>query len=349
VTEVQRRLDPGDALILFYSDNLEVGTWVVTGKISRYFSESRLAKKSVVDLIVRLREALDLSEFQNEADIPLFDTAAAYELYQLLLGQARPALAGVKHLYVVLDASLRSLPLSLLVSEPPARDLPDGDYRAVHWLARDYAITVLPTVASLRSLEMLRRQPHAVEKLIAFADPVLLGKAGRQPARGGKLLRQGDLLASPEETAVEVQAVAEELGASPDDLYLGERATEGTVKTVPLQNFGIVYFATHALLPEENTLAQPAIVLTPPATATAEDDGLLTADEIAGLRINADWVVLSACNTVGPLGRGLSGLARAFLFAGAKALLVSHWYVARAPSTWHQQIDGKRDGAERCQ
>jgi CHAT domain-containing protein len=89
-----------------------------------------------------------------------------------------------------------------------------------------------------------------------------------------------------------------------------------------------VYFATHALLPEENTLAQPAIVLTPPATATAEDDGLLTADEIAGLRLNADWVVLSACNTVGPLGRGLSGLARAFLFAGAKALLVSHWYVA---------------------
>jgi CHAT domain-containing protein len=105
-------------------------------------------------------------------------------------------------------------------------------------------------------------------------------------------------------------------------------APKGAVKTVPLQNFRIVYFATHALLPEENTLAKPAIVLTPPATATAEGDGLLTADEIAGLRLNADWVVLSACNTVGPLGRGLSGLARAFLFAGAKALLVSHWYVA---------------------
>ncbi|OQA30299.1 MAG: CHAT domain protein [Betaproteobacteria bacterium ADurb.Bin341] len=78
-------------------------------------------------------------------------------------------------------------------------------------------------------------------------------------------------------------------------------------------------------------LAEPALVLTPPATASELDDGLLTAGEIADLRLNADWVILSACNTAAPDGtpgaEGLSGLARAFFYAGARSLLVSHWAV----------------------
>ena len=60
------------------------------------------------------------------------------------------------------------------------------------------------------------------------------------------------------------------------------------------------------------------------------DDGLLTASEVAALRLDADWVILSACNTAAAAetdGQALSGLARAFFYAGARALLVSHWYV----------------------
>jgi CHAT domain-containing protein len=76
--------------------------------------------------------------------------------------------------------------------------------------------------------------------------------------------------------------------------------------------------------------AEPALLLTPPETASDEDDGLLTASEVATLKLNADWVVLSACNTAAGNsigGDALSGLARAFFYAGARALLVSHWYV----------------------
>ena len=78
--------------------------------------------------------------------------------------------------------------------------------------------------------------------------------------------------------------------------------------------------------------AEPALLLTPPQTATAEDDGLLTASEIAQLKLDAEWVVLSACNTAAgesdkPGAEALSGLARAFFYAGARALLVSHWAV----------------------
>jgi CHAT domain-containing protein len=92
-----------------------------------------------------------------------------------------------------------------------------------------------------------------------------------------------------------------------------------------------VQFATHGLIAGEvKHLAESALVLTPPAEATEADDGLLTASEVTELKLNADWVVLSACNTAAGSATNaaaLSGLARAFFYAGARALLVSHWQV----------------------
>jgi CHAT domain-containing protein len=74
--------------------------------------------------------------------------------------------------------------------------------------------------------------------------------------------------------------------------------------------------------------SEPGLILTPPDTATEQDDGYLSATEIAGLKLDADWVILSACNTAaggGEEAEALSGLARAFFYAGARSLLVSHW------------------------
>ena len=96
----------------------------------------------------------------------------------------------------------------------------------------------------------------------------------------------------------------------------------------------MLHFATHGLLPHETAsiaagLAEAALLLTPPDAASDEDDGLLTASEVTLLKLNADWVIMSACNTGGgdKSGEALSGLARAFFYAGARALLASHWYV----------------------
>jgi CHAT domain-containing protein len=137
------------------------------------------------------------------------------------------------------------------------------------------------------------------------------------------------------ETTDELRAVAKSLGASEADLKLGSAATVTAVKQTKLDQYRIVYFATHALVSGETEqaakgLAEPALVLSLPATATAFDDGLLTSSEVAQLKLNADWVVLSACNTAAadkPGAEALSGLARAFFYAGARALLVSHWAV----------------------
>jgi CHAT domain-containing protein len=135
--------------------------------------------------------------------------------------------------------------------------------------------------------------------------------------------------------------VARSSEATEGAIYLGEKATEKTIKalsaTGTLARARVVHFATHGLLAGETELlatsrAEPALILTPPQTATEDDDGLLTASEITQLKLDADWVVLSACNTAAgesnKLGaEALSGLARAFFYAGARALLVSHWAV----------------------
>ena len=99
----------------------------------------------------------------------------------------------------------------------------------------------------------------------------------------------------------------------------------------PHQQYHIVHFATHgALSGQINGNSEPGLLMTPPDVASEEDDGYLTASEIAGLKLDADWVILSACNTAAGGASGaeaLSGLARAFFYAQARALLVSHWEV----------------------
>src|SRR3546814_2567143 len=107
-------------------------------------------------------------------------------------------------------------------------------------------------------------------------------------------------------------------------------ATESNLKAADLASTSVLFRATHVLVAVEvGDMGEPGLVFTPPTAAIPADDGLLTASEVASLRIGAAWVILSACNTAAGDGRacapGLSGLARAFFFAGSESLLASHW------------------------
>ena len=138
------------------------------------------------------------------------------------------------------------------------------------------------------------------------------------------------------ETADELCGFAQALHADVKEMRLGARATEREVKALSasgkLAQYHIVHFATHgALSGQINGNGEPGLLMTPPDRPSEEDDGYLTASEIAGLKLDADWVILSACNTAAGGASGaeaLSGLARAFFYAQARALLVSHWEVA---------------------
>jgi CHAT domain-containing protein/Flp pilus assembly protein TadD len=144
------------------------------------------------------------------------------------------------------------------------------------------------------------------------------------------------------ETAYELRCIAERIGLSQSELRLGKDATEADIKEMSrdqkLKDFRILHFATHGLLAGETARLtklrrEPAIMMTPPddlASTDPDDDGLLTASEISQLNLDADWVVLSACNTAAgdaSDAEPLAGLARAFFYAGARSLLVSHWPV----------------------
>jgi CHAT domain-containing protein len=206
---------------------------------------------------------------------------------------------------------------------------------------------VLPSVAALRELRAVATRSPAPQPFIGFADPAFNG--GRNDRRNvtdvANLCREGETLDPAllrglprlPESADEIRRIAAALGAGSDAVVIGAAATERRVRDTDLSRYRVVAFATHGLLPGElRCQAEPALALTPPATPTKSDDGLLDASEVTTLQLDADWVVLSACNTAGPDGalggESLSGLTRAFFYAGARALLVSHWAVASGPT-----------------
>jgi len=279
--------------------------------------------------------------------LPDFSLANAVSLYNETLGPVSPQLAGVDHLVVAASGDLASLPFSLLVTSAPAGP---RDYVNAAWLIRQMAVSETPSARAFMALRGTPKLPQP-KPFLGIGNPSFQGggNAANQalalnalasacPAGGPTdpaLLRA---LQPLPETAAEVQAVGRDLGAAPDDILLGDAATETAVRAKPLDQYAVLYFATHGMLPGElHCQAQPGLVLSPPPTPAQSTaaDGLLTASEIAGLKINASLVVLSACNTGAGGGKSfgggaLQGLADAFFNAGAHAVLASHWEVPSA-------------------
>jgi CHAT domain-containing protein/tetratricopeptide (TPR) repeat protein len=265
---------------------------------------------------------------------------------------------------------------SLKVKDWKASLLDAATAAQTHWLIREHPITMLPAVSSLAALRRLSHPSAASRPLVGFANPLLDGPdqsysflvrearerlvcsdltmphgvalnstrtdVGQVVLRGGVAeVEQLRSLSPLPETATELCTFAASVGAAPTDVRLGDRATEREVKALSasgaLAQARIVYFATHGALAGQLTAnAEPGLVLTPPTTASADDDGYLSASEIASLKLDADWVILSACNTAAAgaqSAEALSGLARAFFYAGARALLVSHWDVDSEATT----------------
>jgi len=239
-------------------------------------------------------------------------------------------------------------------------------YKKVPWLVREVAVTQLPSVASLVALRSARTGGAAQKPFIGFGDPwfsvqqaiaaqrgegkmqlALLYAQGAKAAlsvRGLPLQRRSvpttetvdsaqlALLPRLPETAAEMREVALALHADPQtDVFVGQRASEQVVRTMKLDDRRVVMFATHGLVPGDiDGLMEPALALSPPQVAGGEGDGLLTMSKVLGLKLNADWVVLSACNTAAGNGAGaeaVSGLGLAFFYAGTRAVLVTNWPV----------------------
>ena len=362
VEETQQLLAPEEALVFWVVGDEEIYLFGLTREQFEWHTV-KLSREHLTQNISAFRRGLNVEELgkamsgSNEAI--LFDLVQAHDLYKALLGPVEGLIHGKRNLLVVPSGPMTGLPMHLLVTEQPSVAVPDhanlAPYRDAAWLLKRQAVAVLPSVASLKALRSSTRKASSSKPLIGFGDPFFQkGSPPQQTAsrefaaktrgyseywRGSEINREAlaqGLVALPE-TADELKAVASNLGAPSSDIYLGETASETTIKSLPISDFRIVYFATHALVAGAiKGLGEPALALTLPKKPSAEDDGLLTASEVAELKLNADWVVLSACNTAAgdtPGAEALSGLARAFFYAGARALLVSHWAVASDSAT----------------
>ena len=337
---VQALLTPRDAMISF-----------VVGNASSFALVVRRDSFSVVPLAIGQQQLSDAVADLRSAFAPgrpaEFGLKNSYALYQSIMAPLEGKLAGADHLIVVPGTALSSLPLSLLVSQNPGEG---HDYVHAAWLIRRYAISEVPSPRAMISLyrEAASHAP-APKPFLGVGAPAFQGASG---AAGAKALsdlsgfcRQAGPVA-PEllralpplpATAGEVQTIGARVGGSNATILLGAQATEASLRSQPLDQFGIVYFATHGILPGEiHCEGEPALALSPPASpaTSTNGDGMLTASEIAGLHFNADLVVLSACNTAegsdGLGGSALQGLSDAFFAAGARSVLASHWEVPSA-------------------
>lgn len=345
LSELQSLLREDEALLAYVVGVEHTYLWLVRRNLGRLFSIN-ITKEQLRDSVQRILTGLTPPDSGQISDLPEFPLDAAYELYGRLIGPAEGSLSGVTHLVIVPDGELFSLPFNTLptAKSPSIRQV--SDYANVRWLAKSYAVSVLPSVPSLRALRREGRGSGGHLPFLGFGDPAFSsassstrGLTMAEPIGPTRLADVDVLNKLPElpETAVELQEIANSLGATEDTVYLREQATETNVKTLPLSDYRVVAFATHALLAGDlGLLGEPALVLTPPKYEKPTDDGLLTATEILDLKLDADWVILSACNTAGPDGSpdapGLSGLARAFFFSGARSLLVSYWPVLSEPA-----------------
>jgi CHAT domain-containing protein/tetratricopeptide (TPR) repeat protein len=289
---------------------------------------------------------------------PAFDSADALALYNSLLAPVEPELAGIDHLIVGTGDDFTNLPFGLLLTADAPRD-----YVHAPWLVRRMAVSNVPSAAALLAL---RAMPVVAtpRPLLAVGGPALDGAAGQARAFAAlSTACQGSGPADPAllralpplpDTVAEMQAVARDLKAQAGDVLSGGGATEAGLRARPLDQYAVLYFATHGLLPGElHCQAEPGLVLTPPTAAgNTDSDGLLTASEVAELRLNAALVVLSACNTAAAGGTGfgggaLQGLADAFFDAGAHAVLATQWEVPSAETTslMMAMFDQRRDSA----
>ena len=326
----QARLLPGQ--ILLAPLPVEDGTLsVAVTKKSVVWTKTSTTRTQVGHLATRIRSSIDTVR-QSADTVSGFDVAAARTLYRAIAPQ--PIVAALRvhpHLLYYSSGALASIPPALLVTAPSK----GASLRDVAWLVRSHDVSVVP---SLLTRDDAARGGSIVASGFLGVGAPALGAAPVEVAARGFAFRTGEIdakglraLPSLPHAVSELRAIGSALGGHDDRLLIAQDATETRLRALPLDHYGVIAFATHGLVGGDFAgLSEPALVMTPPLVAHGGDDGLLTASEVSGLRLDADWVILSACNTASGIGTGgpaYGGLASAFLHAGARALLVSHWPV----------------------
>lgn len=346
VKDVQAALKSGEVLLSFLPMTERTLVWAIPKQGAPHLHISRLKQTELTQAIDAIRRTLIFGEVKQ----PAFATTAAYTLYHELLAPLEGDWGQAENMLISASGSLGQIPFSLLITKPPQT----LGLEQQTWLIDRVAISHIPTAASLIALHSGTTKPRAEKGFIGFGDPAfdfrdlpakpLPGTVSRKvrsiPFSGTRAqptapVAVWDMYArinALPDTREEILSIARILDADQEkDTFLGKVASRLTVKSTRLDDRQIVAFATHGLVPGDFPgLDQPALALSNPGPNEGNQNGFLTLEDILGLKLNADLVVLSACNTAAGDSKdseALSGLGRGFFFAGSKSLLVTHWPV----------------------
>ena len=335
--EVQALLSDDEALVLFAAAGDNESYVFAFTRAAFDWKSIPLGGDALAQKVAAFRRGLDVDmveeqyylDFINEKR-ELFDLGVANELYTSLLGPVETLIKDKRHLIVVPFGPLTALPFHLLVTEGTdrqavGREQPYGrECGAVPRCRLAYKATSGQRDAvggKPQGAAVVGAKDRAAKPMIGFGNPVFNSAAaaaseqrgvrktaarsletgsytdfwqgaGVDRANGGRLCRRCPKLPR-------IQGSGAEVGAPSADIHLGRDATETNVKRLPLADYRVVYFATHALVAGDITgVAEPRLRSRSRRNQAELDDGLLTASEVAQLKLNADWVVLSACNTI---------------------------------------------------
>ena len=362
LAQVQAVLGPDEAYVRFIFLDDGAGYAIVVRKaearvVRLNLTEPRAAR-AVADLRGPMRAVGDIGVADRTSfDLPAFKLTRAAALYRDLFGSMSADLAGVDHLVIEPAGPLFGLPFAALLVRDPDKALLDrwiesrgADYRGAPWLARDKTLELSVGAAAFVRLRGVApsKAPHA---LLAFADPtpaadpaaMALQVGAERAARGLTLISTGPadnvcaaeargILGFPAlpDTLTEADAAARASGEDPAlAVVSGSAFTDEAVSARrDLADYRILLFATHAALPGQARCWPDPFLITTKAHDAASQ-GLLETGQIATLGLDANLVVLSACNTAAgdSGGQALGGLAQSFLFAGSRAVIVSHWSI----------------------
>ena len=338
---VMRLIRPGEVLIL-HTVVGDVGLVTTCIDTNNWTFDLQTFDKSQRQQIVVDEKLLSAAVHRSDEPSVLdasFPAESAHGMYDLFFGGVEQCLRGKTAILLATDADFFALPWNALLTKAQLSDQ-EFRFKDAPWLPKSYSLSLLPSVKSLYELRAILPPSRARQKFLGIGDPDFKGTERRTEIALGPLYSSRGVANKTEisnlprlpKSASELRVVADALGAPTDTVLLGANATERQLRQRPLNDYRVLSFATHALVAGEiEGITEPALVLTPGDGTSSKNDGLLTASEIANLTLDANLVILSACNTAASdghaSGRGLSGLADAFFFAGARSLAVTQWPV----------------------
>ncbi len=303
-----------------------------------------------------------------------FDVKLARQLYLDLLGPVAARLGAVRHLIFEPDGAMLRLPINLLVASQPAVDAylariedPDADqfdFRGIDWLGRRHTVS---TAVSARAFRDARNTPssNAAREYLGFGrnapvSTAIRAASTRGASIGGPACQWPASEWNKPVSDAELREAQAAIGIGQSAIVTGAGFSDTAVMARgDLADYRILHFATHGLVtaPRPECPARPALLT---SFGEGDSDGLLSFREIFDLRINADLVILSACDTAGKAsiaatreagvttggGSALDGLVRAFIGAGGRSVLASHWPAPDDFKATERLISGLFKGAD---